>query len=197
MPRCPNCATDHDDDEPCPTCGELEPPHSCARCGESFREADACPACGLASAELSCETHPDTAAEGRCVVCGRAVCKACQAGDSRACLCADHREVTIIQGWAQVYTTTREFEAQLLRENLLAEGLDARIFSQRDNMLSVDLGELSIVRLLVPAWDYRTAAELIREHMDETGEVSFACPECGEAYEADAESCASCGAVLT
>ena len=131
------------------------------------------------------------------MVCGRAVCRDCHSGDSRVCLCSEHREVTIIQGWAQVYTTTREFEAQLLRENLLAEGLDARIFSQRDNMLSVDLGELSIVRVLVPAWDYRAATELIREHMDDAGEVSFACPECGEAYEPGADACISCGAVLT
>lgn len=102
----------------------------------------------------------------------------------------------MIQGWAQIYTTTREFEAQLLRDNLGAEGIDARIFSQRDNMLSVDLGELSIVRLLVPVWDYDQALGLIREHMDQSGEVSFACPECGEAYEPGSESCSSCGAEL-
>lgn len=113
-----------------------------------------------------------------------------------AILCESHSSVVVIQGWAQIYSTTREFEAQLLRENLTAEGLDARTFSQKDNMLSVDLGELSIVRLLVPAWEYDRALEVIRTHMDTAGEVTFACPSCGEAYEPGAESCTECGESL-
>lgn len=100
----------------------------------------------------------------------------------------------LIQGWAQLYTTTTEFEARLLRDNLIAEGIDAEIFSQKDQMFSVDLGELSIVRLLVPAWQYLRASALIREHMDEEGEVGFACPRCGEAFESGARECAQCGA---
>ena len=106
------------------------------------------------------------------------------------------RSVNVLHGWAQIYTTTREIEAQLLRENLLADGIEARTFSQKDNMLSVDLGELSIVRLLVPVWDYEQANGLIRAHTGESGEITFACPECGEAYEPGSESCATCGASL-
>ncbi|MEX2584437.1 MAG: DUF2007 domain-containing protein [Gemmatimonadota bacterium] len=102
----------------------------------------------------------------------------------------------MIQGWAQVYSTASEFEAQLLRDNLMAEEVDARIFSQKDNMLSVELGELSIVRILVPAWEYEQASGIIRQHMDAEGEVTFACPACGEAYEPGTRSCASCGADL-
>jgi hypothetical protein len=104
--------------------------------------------------------------------------------------------VNVIQGWAQIYTTTSEFEAQLVRENLQAEGIEARIFSQKDNMLSVDLGELSIVRLLVPVWDFASAEGVIREHMDSEGEVSFACPGCGEAFDHGAGECANCGMPL-
>jgi hypothetical protein len=111
-------------------------------------------------------------------------------------LCEDHRGTMVIQGWAQIYSTASEFDAQLLRDNLLAEGIDAQIFSQRDNMFSVDVGDLSIVRLLVPAWQHEQAARVIREHMDTDGEVAFACPTCGEAYDPGAQTCTSCGGTI-
>lgn len=168
----------------------------CGRCGESFSGSDSCPACGWTAAEFFCDRHPQVRAIGRCVVCGRALCTECRAGEGRAYRCAEHAKVNVIQGWAQIYSTASEFEAQLLRENLAAEDVEARIFSQKDNMLSVDLGELSIVRLLVPAFEYERAIGIIRQHMDAEGEVAFACPSCGEAYEPGAARCAACGAEL-
>lgn len=197
MSRCPNCGAEHEEGlTACPVCGYEYVEHACARCGETYLGGDACPACGIARESFQCETHPNNQADGRCVICGRAVCKECRQEESPAFLCVDHAEMTVIQGWAQVYTTTREFEAQLLRDNLLAEGVDARIYSQKDSIFSVELGELSIVRLLVPAWQYDRASEVIRDHMDRSGEVSFACPSCGEAYEPGATVCAECGAPL-
>lgn len=168
----------------------------CARCETEYEGADACPACGTLRVEARCETHPDRAAAGRCVICGRAICADCQAGDRDAFLCEEHRTVRMIEGWAQVYSTTGELEAQLLRENLRAEGIEAQTYSQKDHIYPVDLGELSIVRVMVPVWEYGAALEVIRDHMDTEGEVVFACPSCGEAYEPGAESCASCGAPL-
>lgn len=105
--------------------------------------------------------------------------------------------MVVIQGWAQVYTTTSEFEAQLLRDNLQAEGINARIFSQKDNMLSVDLGELSIVRLLVPAWEFEHADRIVRDHLDGEGALVFACTSCGEAYDPGASECVSCGSKIS
>jgi uncharacterized OB-fold protein len=61
----------------------------------------------------------------------------------------------------------------------------------------VDLGELSIVRLLVPVWEFSAALDIIRSYMDSEGEVGFACPSCGEVYEPGQAECASCGASLT
>jgi hypothetical protein len=74
--------------------------------------------------------------------------------------------------------------------------VDAQIFSQKDQMFSVDFGELSIVRLLVPAWEYEQAQKVIRERMNSDGEVAFACARCGEAFEPGLAQCESCGAVL-
>ena len=130
------------------------------------------------------------------MVCGKAVCEGCADSSQRAFLCDEHRSVRVTEGWAEVYTTTSEFEAQLLRDNLRAEGIDAQTFSQRDRVFSVDLGELSIVRLLVPVWRYVDASEVIREHMDTGGEVAFACPACGEAFEPGTDQCQIWGGVL-
>lgn len=197
MAHCSTCETEYADSlSDCPACVAAdEEVHHCPRCAEDYRGSDACPACGALRLEASCESHPDRQAEGRCVVCGRAVCDL--EGDHRhAFLCDAHSDVKVIEGWAQIYSTTSEFEAQLVRENLRAEGIDSQIYSQKDSILSVDIGELSIVRLLVPVWEYSHALELIREHMDEGGEVVFACPGCGEAYDPGARECTGCGAPL-
>jgi hypothetical protein len=195
MQRCPACERDFPDDlDRCPTCGDPDgEERSCARCGTGYIGSDACPVCGTLGAGTGCATHSDRTAGGRCVACGRALCQSCRASDRHAWLCQDHRGIVVIEGWAQVYSTTSEFEAQLLRENLRAEGVDARIFSQRDNILSVEIGDLSIVRLLVPVWEYELAARVIHEHMDTEGEVSFACPSCGEPFDPGAGACADCG----
>jgi hypothetical protein len=197
MHRCPTCDLPLEPNAThCPHCDADGPTLRCGRCGEEYRDADACPSCGTLREEVPCETHSERVAEGRCVVCGRAVCQACAAAEPRALRCAEHGRVMVIQGWAQVYSTTREFEAQLVRENLRAEGIDAQIYSQRDSIFSVDIGELSIVRLLVPAWEYEPALTVIRSHMDAEGEVAFACPSCGEAHEPGSARCAACGEPL-
>lgn len=196
MARCPACETDYPEGlEACPACaggpGEV---FWCERCGERYAGSDACLACGALRGPCACEAHPDRAADGRCVVCARALCAACGGATRPARLCEEHREVRVIEGWGQVYSTTSEFEAQLLRDNLLAEGVEAQIFSQRDKMFSVEIGDLGIVRILVPVWEYREARRLIRDHTVPGGAVSFACPVCGEAYEDGAAACGGCGA---
>ncbi len=198
MRTCPDCATEYPEDlDSCPECGAAPVLNRCRRCGEEYGDLDACPACGRARVDFPCDSHPLSRAAGRCVICARAVCRECEAGDGRVHICEEHAGTTVIQGWAQVYSTSSEVDAQLVSENLVAEGIETRVFSQKDNMLSVDLGDLSIVRLLVPAWDFQQAQTIIQQHMDRRGEVTFACPACGEAYEPGTEVCASCGEPLT
>jgi len=201
MLQCPTCENELDPDHPeCTECGSGEAEGEiflCERCEERYRGSDACPACGFLREKVPCDAHVQRTAVGRCVICGVALCSDCRSGDNRALLCEEHGAITVIEGWAQVYSTASEFEASLVRQNLEAEGIDARIFSQRDRIFSVELGELSIVRLLVPVFAYDQALGLIRDHMDPDGEVSFACASCGEAYEAGARECASCGTPLS
>lgn len=196
MKRCPHCDTSYQETGPqgCPACAAGV--YRCERCREDYQGGDACPACGHLRVEAWCEQHPDAAALGRCVICGTAVCSQCRAVDQRAHLCREHGSVTVIEGWAQAYGTTSEFEASLIRENLASEGIDARIYSQRDRSFSVDLGELSIVRVLVPVFAYQQAREILDRHLDEEGELAFACASCGEAYEVGALACLACGTPL-
>ena len=200
MPRCATCGLEYADElTECPGCATEESGEvvRCERCGASYDSGDSCPICGALHTKVQCETHPERVALARCVVCGRALCAECGGEERRGALCEAHRNVALIEGWAQVYSPNTEIEAQLLRENLRAEGISAQIYSQRDNIFSVDLGELSIIRLMVPVWEYEHAQEVMRDHMDTEGDVAFACPECGEAYELGSRECASCGAALT
>ena len=200
---CPNCTREVAGDTAyCPYCGVAlaeagtgETFH-CATCDAEYQGSDACPACGTLREPVPCAEHPERTATGRCVVCGLAVCDDCRPGDTRACLCDQHHEVVVMQGWAQVYTTPTEYEAQLVVENLRAEGIDAQPYSQKDSIFTVEIGDLSIVRVLVPVWEYAQALRIIEAHMDTEGEVTFACPSCGEPYEPGTRECTGCGAAL-
>jgi hypothetical protein len=167
---------------------------TCERCGTEYAEGDSCPACGSLRAAIPSDDDPSRPAHSRCVLCGRAISEELENGEPARCL--EHRGVPLIEGFAQVYTNNNAFAAQLLVDNLRAEGLDAALYSQADRSFPMDLGELSIARVLVPAFQYQQALELVREYMDTEGEVVFACPSCGEVYEPGQETCSSCGAAL-
>lgn len=52
--------------------------------------------------------------------------------------------------------------------------MDARVLSQKDHFsLPVDVGDLSPVRVLVPAYAYDEAQRLLAEHRDASGDVAF------------------------
>jgi rubrerythrin len=167
----------------------------CKWCGTEFAGGDSCPQCGKMFAQVPCDEDPSQNAAFRCVICERTVCvELPDAG--HAALCEEHRTIPVIEGWAQVYTTASEIEAGLIVENLRAEGMDAQLYNQADRSFPVDLGELSIARVLVPVWEFDGALQLIRSYMDTEGEVVFACPSCGEVYEPGQATCTSCGAAL-
>lgn len=174
-----------------------EATRKCRHCGEQIaRDAEACPACGALYRRVPCADDPSRDAPGQCVVCGLALCDRKPDG-GRAWLCAVHEQVPVVEGWAQVYSTSTDLDAELVRDNLKAEGIEARVLSQKDHFFApVTMGDLSPVRVLVPAYEYLDARERIEAHTSEEGEVRFACPECGEPFEDGAEVCPSCGASL-
>jgi hypothetical protein len=171
--------------------------NECPKCGRDVQGQEACAGCGWLQASALCERHPDREAKGQCVICTVPVCAECDRNGQREFLCPEHHAVEVVDGWAQVYTTSDDTEAQLVRDNLRAEGTDAEVLSQKDHFaVPVDLGELSPVRVLVPAYAFNEAMSVLARHMDAQGEVAFACPECGEAYEPGESVCSSCGTPL-
>lgn len=169
----------------------------CPHCDNQVDVGDrACPACGRLRETGRCGRHPTREAQGACVVCGSPVCEECDSRGSGAFRCPLHKDVSVIEGWAQVYSTSDDIEAQLIAGNLQAEGLNAQVLSQKDHSLTVDLGELSPVRVLVPAWEYEEASRVLAGHMDRQGEVAFACPACGEPYDPGEKNCVACGKPL-
>jgi len=171
--------------------------NECPKCGRNVEGQDACVGCGWLQASGQCDRHPDREAKGQCVVCGTLVCPECDKNDQREFLCPEHHALEIVDGWAQVYTTSDDTEAQLVRDNLRAEGTDAEVLSQKDHFaVPVDFGDLAPVRVLVPAYAFSEAMDVLSRHMDSLGEVSFACPGCGEAYEPGDATCPSCGTPL-
>jgi len=169
----------------------------CSNCEQEFDASEpSCPACGQLVEPTRCARHPDRTAEGVCVICGQAVCEECDRSEELHYLCPTHEGVPVIQGWAQVYTTFDDVEAGLIRENLQADGIDSEVLSQKDHTLTVDIGELTPVRVLVPAYEYARALAVVEQRKDAEGEVVFACPECGEAYEPGETTCTRCGALL-
>jgi predicted RNA-binding Zn-ribbon protein involved in translation (DUF1610 family) len=167
----------------------------CPRCDQQVSaEEQACPACGhIHGAPVQCARHAGRQAEGVCVICGAAVCEECDSGQSPHFACPDHGDVPVVEGWAQVYTTSDTLEADLIKENLQSEGLDAAVLSQKDQSFAFDLGDMSPVRILVPAYAYLDAARVLASHMDASGEIAFACPGCGEAFDTGDTTCRSCG----
>lgn len=169
----------------------------CPNCGQEVdADTTACVACGRMTEARPCGRHPDRLARGRCVICETVVCEECDAAVKAHHLCDRHRDVDVVEGWAQVYSTANDIEAGLIRDNLEAEGMDARILSQKDHMLTFDLGEFAQVRILVPAYSHDRALRVLAQHTTDRGDVAFACPQCGEAYGPDDTVCRVCGRTL-
>jgi len=170
----------------------------CPHCHETIADdAQSCPACGHLFEPRTCDRHADREAKGVCAICATAVCEECNHPQSAHYLCERHANIPMRQGWAQVYSTNDDMEAELIRDNLQADGIDAQVLSQKDHFaLPVDLGDLAQVRVLVPAYDWEVAEQLITGHLDHDGEINFACPNCGEPYGEGETVCASCGEAL-
>ncbi len=201
MNGCPECGTMLAEGvATCPGCGyeAREETTTCPRCKETIAaDADACRACGHLLIDATCDRHPDRPAPGQCALCGTALCTECESGDGAYHKCRDHAAVPIIEGWSQVLSLADEVEAQLIEDNLRAEGVDARVMSQKDHLaFPVDLGDLAVVRILVPTYAYEEARRMIASHQDSVGEVSFGCPRCGEPYSEGVSVCGACGEAL-
>lgn len=78
-------------------------------------------------------------------------------------MCSLHEDVLLIEGWAEALRSADEIEARLVSDGLSGEGIDARVLSQKDRTNVVTFGGLSVLRVLVPAFQLEEARKWI-EH---------------------------------
>lgn len=64
--------------------------------------------------------------------------------------------------WVVVYTTSFDYEAEMLKGNLESAGISATILSQKDSSFPAP-GDLSIIKLLVKKEDAESAVTFLNE----------------------------------
>jgi uncharacterized Zn finger protein (UPF0148 family) len=71
------------------------------------------------------------------------------------------------ENWEVVYTSTREYEIRMLKDNLKAAGIDSIILSQKDRNFPAP-GDLSVVKLMVHRENLTDAMTYIEQIKDES-----------------------------
>jgi hypothetical protein len=172
MPYCPSCLVEYRAGiAVCADCGVAlveGAPLFCPACNEQvFPDDTFCDGCGVLlplAAEREapeCEQHPDAAAVGGCIVCGKPLCAACAVQDAGRYFCAADSHRTTYQHYAVVAETATDYEADMIKANLQGAGLDVLVFNQHDHVYFTVMGSLAIVKVMVRADQAERAQELI------------------------------------
>src|SRR5512143_3116659 len=161
MPYCPNGLTEYQDGvTECIDCHiplVEGTPQFCPRCEEQVYDGDTfCDHCGIllpVSDEENlpeCEKHPDRAAVGGCIVCGRPVCSECANEVEGKYFCDDDSHLNVHQDYVVAFSTALEYEADMIKANLDGAGIEALVFNQHDHVYFVNVGSLALVNVMVP-----------------------------------------------
>lgn len=65
--------------------------------------------------------------------------------------------------WKIVYTTMQDYEAAMIKGRLEEEGILARVLSQADHAIGINIGDLAVVHVLVHRDDMADAKRIINE----------------------------------
>lgn len=97
---------------------------TCPNCdGEVTEDSDFCPHCGTLftdSNDVFCDTHPQEAATGVCIICRKVVCNLCSSEREGRTFCKDHGAVEVNEDWAMVFQSTEINDAELVKSILEA-----------------------------------------------------------------------------
>ncbi len=66
-----------------------------------------------------------------------------------------------VDGWMTIYSTSTDYEAELVKDRLVDAGVDAVILTHRDRAFSLNVGDMSVVRILVPPDQEETARGIL------------------------------------
>ena len=163
MPYCPKCGYEYVAGvKVCPDCQAslIEGEQAfCDNCEEPIAsESTYCQHCGVLlgwSAEgekrITCDTHRENDAVGRCVICKKVVCDECAVQKRSKYFCSNDKHVDMAFDWVTVYTTGTEYEADMIAANLESAGIPARVYVKSDQMFVATIGDLAVTKVMVPA----------------------------------------------
>ncbi len=69
----------------------------------------------------------------------------------------------IIEGWVVLETLNYEHQAEMIRTQLVSSGIECTVFSQKDNVNVVFVGDLSEIKILVHQDQIEKAREIIKD----------------------------------
>lgn len=67
----------------------------------------------------------------------------------------------IYEGWVVVFKSGTDYEADLVRDRLDDSGLPAVVLTQRDHAFNMTMGEMALVRVLVPPEHVQAAMRVL------------------------------------
>ena len=148
----------------------------CTQCsGEVTADSDFCPHCGVLFEKVSsarCDTHPQTRAEGVCIICRKLVCDRCGKQRAKRWFCTDHSDVKVEQDWALIFESPEINESELVKSFLESVGLHVVVRNFGPNNVVWEGGGDSLfsrqalnrlAKVFVPIPEYVDARKAFRE----------------------------------
>ena len=78
------------------------------------------------------------------------------------------------QTWKAIYTTTLDYDANLVCERLRASGIPAAVMNKRDHAYNLTLGDLARIKVMVPADRVDEARALLAQNTFSDQELTAA-----------------------
>lgn len=98
----------------------------------------------------------------------------------------------VYEDWIAIFTTSTDFEADLVRDRLDAAGIAAVVLTQRDHSFNLNVGDMSPVRVMIKPEDVDAARGVINEQPFSDAELTEAAmnadPDSDDAHAADEEA---------
>jgi hypothetical protein len=172
---CPNCETDYIEGvRKCADCEvdlvEALPEEEifvCDNCNNEIDKDDTwCTNCGIffEATEEKCSDHKSTAI-GKCLICEKTLCGKDSTTVKNKLFCKDHDNYKFLDnGWARVYETGHDWEAELIKQELENNNIPAVVDNHKDHTRQFTVGHMSSIYILVPFEDVLDAESVLVSH---------------------------------
>ncbi|MGA1842216.1 MAG: hypothetical protein ACMUIU_16470 [bacterium] len=140
----------------------------CDNCNNEINEKDYyCSYCGavFADSDKKCFIH-DKPAIGICMICKKAFCDECIIETKNKFFCEEHSDYNFTDnGWASVYETENDDDAEKIKENLDDNNIPCTIDNRKDPSFQLAFGLQGSIFVRVP-FDYVLKAKEIMQDLD-------------------------------